>query len=410
MGNISYFCIVKQIKSSFNIVFVGLMLLFSLKSSATESVDPCMDSVTISLLTCGPGNEVWSLYGHTAIRVNDKRPGKDMGQDMVVNYGMFSFRQKDFILRFILGLTDYSMGITSMNNFIAEYSYEGRTVLQQDLNMTVKEKESFLRALYDNSLPQNVSYRYNFFYDNCTTRARDILINSIDGKVEYSGAEDVNASYRSMTHQWNEPYPWSRWGNDILLGVKADFSTDRQQQQFLPDSLRKDFDNAWIVDKSGSKRKLVANKFVLISQPQAITPDEQSDFCRPTYLFGSLFVITLLLSIVEFRKKKTFWWFDLLMLFATGTAGLILLAMVFSQHPTVNVNFQIFVFNPLSLLLLYSVIKKEYNGNAHWYWKVLQVFVIAFFVMSYWQCYADGMILLALTLLLRCRLNIMFEK
>ena len=152
MGNISYFCIVKQIKGSFNIVFVSLLLMFSLKSSATESVEPGMDSVTVSLLTCGPGSEVWSLYGHTAIRIDDRRSG----QDMVVNYGLFSFRQKYFIFRFVFGLTDYSMGITSMDNFIEEYSYEGRTVVQQDLNLSNKEKESFLRALYENALPQNV--------------------------------------------------------------------------------------------------------------------------------------------------------------------------------------------------------------------------------------------------------------
>lgn len=406
MGNISYFCIVKQIKGSFNIVFVSLLLMFSLKSSATESVEPGMDSVTVSLLTCGPGSEVWSLYGHTAIRIDDRRSG----QDMVVNYGMFSFRQKYFIFRFVFGLTDYSMGITSMDNFIAEYSYEGRTVVQQDLNLTDREKESFLRALYENALPQNASYRYNFFYDNCTTRARNILINSIDGKVEYSDTKCVDVSYRSMTHQWNEPYPWSRWGNDILLGVKADFDTDRRQQQFLPDSLRKDFDNAWIVDKSGSKRKLVANKFILISRPQTITADKQTDFCRPAYLFGSLFIITLLTSVVELRKKKTFWWFDLLLLLATGTAGLILLAMVFSQHPTVNVNFQIFVFNPLSLFLLYPVIRKEYRSGAHWYWKLLALCVLAFFVCGFAQQYAEGMYFVALSLLVRCAVNVRRAK
>lgn len=406
MGNISYFCIVKQIKSSFNIVFIGFLLLLSLKTVAGESVQGGLDSVRISLLTCGPGNEVWSYYGHTAIRVEDIRSGNDVA----INYGMFSFRQEYFVLRFVFGRTDYSMGIMPMADFLTEYSREGRWVLQQNLNLTQEDKLAILQAVYENSLPQNVSYRYNYFYDNCTTRARDILVDNISGTVKYADKKDTGVTYRSMIHQWNGGHRWARFGNDLLLGVKADFKTDGKARQFLPDSLRRDFDNAVVVDASGNVRKLVSGKTVLIDSPVRSDGAGQASpaffIGTPDKFFAAVFFVVLLFTGYELRKKRKVWLLDFLLLLISGAAGMVLLAMVFSCHPTVNVNFQILVLNPLSLFLLWPAVRAERKGRGHWYWRVLALCSAACCLGAFFQDYAEGMFFVALSLLLRCLVNI----
>ncbi|MBQ7422093.1 MAG: DUF4105 domain-containing protein [Prevotella sp.] len=365
-----------------------------------------MDSVEISLLTCGPGSEVWSLYGHTAIRYKDLRNGRDLA----INYGVFSFTQKYFIPRFVFGITDYEIGICPIDVFWAEYQYTGRWVLQQDLNLTREEKAEITQAIAENYLPENRTYRYNFFYDNCTTRARDMIISYLSGDIHYADSQQIHTTYREMTHQWTRENRWTRFGNDLLLGVKSDFQTDFQARQFLPDSLRKDFDRAFITDKSGNKRKLVKASFMLIEpshQDEGAHPQMfLHQLSQPISFWGVVFVVILLVTLAFITKKRIAWLLDAMLLLLSGIAGLVLFAMIFSQHPTVNINFQILLLNPLSILFLYPAIQAERRGRPHWYWKVLFSCAILFLIGGFWQSYAEGMYFVALSLLVRCAVNI----
>ena len=162
-----------------------------------QSADKDMDSVEISLLTCGPRPYVYSLYGHTAIRFNDK--ARDT--DLAINYGVFSFDKPFFVLRFVFGLTDYEMGIEYFSDFVANYAASGCGIRQQVLNLTNKEKRAIADAIYTNYEPQNRVYRYNYFYNNCTTKARDIILSHINGKVTYHNKIDSSRSFRQLIHQ-----------------------------------------------------------------------------------------------------------------------------------------------------------------------------------------------------------------
>ena len=361
-----------------------------------------MDSVQISLLTCSPGNEVWSLYGHTAIRVFDPAHA----QDIVINYGLFNFRQSNFILRFVFGLTDYEMGIEPFNMFMVEYARQGRQVIQQTLQLSNSDKERILQALALN-YQNNRVYRYNFFYDNCTTRARNILIDNITAKVSYRINPNITSSYRTMIHQWNGTHRWARFGNDLLLGVKADAKTNYAEQQFLPDTLRKDFAGAAIVDSAGKSRSLVSSTAVLLkaNADNVVSNRNIWDTITPTMLWSGVFIVILLAGMIEYRRQKTFWLIDVTLLTLDGIAGIILLAMVFSQHPTVNLNLQILLLNPLSLIFVYPVINREVRQRFHWFWNVLLICIILFFAGNALQCYAEGMNILALILLSRCMMN-----
>lgn len=396
----------KRLKDFFLIIYLAVFVSLTANAQAQSQNSPkddaALDSISISLLTCSPGSEVWSLYGHTAIRFQDP----NHGMDLAVNYGMFNFRQKYFILRFVFGLTDYEMGIEPFQLFVSEYAQSGRGVIEQRLNLTNAEKMAIATAISKNYEPANRTYRYNYFYDNCTTRARDILVNHINGHVEYAH-DNCQTSYRQMIHQWNAQHRWARFGNDLLLGVKADSPTDQEQQQFLPDTLRKDFASAVIIDPTGARRPLVLSTFEVL-KPNS-TSAEESDVWEtfsPSLLLSIACALVILLSLVEWKRRKPFWLVDAILLTLDGLAGFILLAMVFSQHPTVNLNLQILLLNPLSIIFAYVTIRQQIKGYCHWYWKALFVFVILFFLGNIFQEYAEGMNILALTLMVRCLVNI----
>lgn len=366
-----------------------------------------LDSVDISLLTCGPGQEVWSYYGHTALRIEDHAHGNDLA----VNWGMFSFQQDYFILRFVFGLTDYQIGIFPMSRFIEEYSSEGRWVLQQRLSLTREEKQKILAAIDENNKEENRTYRYNFFYDNCTTRARDMIIKHLGTHDTDFQNVDAHSSYRTEIHRWNEEHRWARFGNDLLLGYMADRPINKAEWEFLPKNLSDDFTTEARKDTTSQDEsrvevfplkaryiKLVDSTFYVIS-PQ--TELIESETITPRMVFIALGVVILLFCAWELRKKRSFWWFDTLLLIATGLPGIILLVMVFSHHPTVQINFQMLILNPLNLLFVWKVSKNMRKGKMHWYYNVWATLLLISLFMQIWQKYAEGMNILALSLLIR---------
>ena len=404
VGNISYFCIVEYIKYKIKSIFLVILLFVSNNVSAQESLNNSiqLDSVEISLLTCAPHNQIYSLYGHTALRVQNK----ETGDDVAVNYGMFSFKKPYFILRFIFGLTDYEMGIEPFEYFVAEYATYGSEVVQQRLNLTNEEKQQIISALQRNADPNNKVYRYNYFYDNCTTRARDILLDNINGKVQYRGRKGVEETYRDVVHQCTENHLWARFGNDLLLGVMADKPLSFEQKQFLPHQLMVDFAAASIASNKQMKRKLVAETIQIL--PDSKESKGDSEPIRPLYIIIGVFCCIVIASLLQLKSNVIMWYLDAFLLLITGLLGLILFAMIFSQHPTVQLNFQILLLNPLSVIMLWPVVSKEIKHKAHIYWKVLAGFILLFIFLGLFQTYAEGMYFLALSLLIRCVVNIKY--
>lgn len=372
-----------------------------------EEATEWLDSVDISLLTCGPGQEVWSYYGHTALRIQDKTHNSDVA----VNWGMFSFRQSFFILRFVFGLTDYQIGIYPMTDFLAEYAAEGRWVRQQRIRLSREEKLNILRAISENDKPENRTYRYNFFYDNCTTRAREMVLSSIGyDKTNFS---DINtqSTYRQEIHKLNQDHRWARFGNDLLLGSLADRSLNKREWEFLPDNLSKDFDTEgrkdFLEETPTGMQANTTNDFVTLidSTSYLIAPQHEAKITEegitPLEVAVSILLVIIVLSILEIYTKKNLWWIDTILLTLTGLPGLILLAMIFSQHPTVQVNFQILILNPLNLLFVWKVSKQMRKGKLPIYYEAWGLMLIVGIFLQIWQSYAEGMGILALSLLVR---------
>ena len=374
------------------IVLTFILSVVNATAGAQSMTNP--DSIQISLLTCSPGKEVWAQYGHTAIRYYDK----ESGEDLAINYGIFSLDQTYFIPRFVLGMTDYRMGVQPMDMFLAQYSYEGRGVVEQVLNLSSEDKEVIYKALQENMKPENVVYRYNYFFDNCTTRARDMLVNHLHGKVVYPPAEK-DATFRSMIHKWNNKYEWSQFGEDLLLGVNADRKTTKSEQQFLPENLRNDFDKARYNGKP-----LVKETNVLL--------DAETEVAEPVFPLSPLSialifaVISLVMMLFSYRRQQVYWAWDLALMLTSGLMGIIFFVMIFSQHPCVSLNFILLFFNPLPLFFLYSTIKKK---KVIW-WKIWGVLIILGLFGSLFQEIPLPILIVASFLLLHCIVHLRINK
>ncbi len=355
-----------------------------------------MDSVEISLLTCQPHEEVYSLYGHTAIRYHDLR-SSDF--DLVFNYGVFDFRRPHFVARFVFGLTDYELGVYPFPFFCQEYRRVGSMVVEQVLNLSREEKLKLRNALGKNLQPENRVYRYNYFYNNCTTKARDVIEQCLDGKIEYYYRSDYTPSFRQMVSQQTAGHPWTTFGNDMLLGLFSDKQAMPRQQEFLPDNLMYDFDHAQVY-AMGKYRPLVSERRL------AVAPGVQvmmSGFALSPLACGAL--LALLGAVMgwwQIRRRRSLLVWDALLMLATGAIGIVLTLMIFSQHPTTSLNLQILLFNPLPWFFLYPVVRRRPTV----YWKLTALLAALFFIGNFFQHYAVGIQGLALCLLVQCWVHI----
>ena len=364
-------------------------LVYYGSDSIEHKFDP-MDSVEVSLLTCSPHEEIYSLYGHSALRWHSGE------QDIVFNWGMFSFNKPYFVLRFVFGLTDYELGAYPYDTFWPYYKKWGSSITEQVLNLTNDEKRQLQQALIENLKPENKVYRYNYFYNNCSTKPRDVIEQSIDGQVVYNEREGFEPTFREMVRECNRNHLWSKFGNDMLLGVKADMKTSREEQEFLPHNLMYDVARAQIYE-NGTYRPLVKEERLLV--PPGVHKWGFGLGIGPYEAFSLFLLLSLGIALYEWRKKKIARWWDVLLMTIQALVGVILTVMIFSQHPTTSLNLNLLLFNPLPLLFIPAIIKGKRNT-----WRKLQLTMLLLFAIgSIFQSYAEGMWIVALCLLIRCK-------
>lgn len=333
-------------------LFMGVA--FSVQSQST-------DSIRFSLLTCAPGTEIYSLFGHTAIRYENYT----RRIDVAFNYGMFSFNTPNFIFRFVAGETDYQLGITPYSYFEAEYAMRGSSVYQQVLNLTQSEKERLLTILENNYLPENRIYRYNYFYDNCTTRARDKIEECIEGKVVYPDSLS-GKSYRSIVHEFTAGSPWNEFGIDLCLGAEADKEINKRQQMFSPFYMKYYASNAYIVDAGGTRRPLILDETKIVD----VEPEEvQPGFILSPLMCGALFLaLCVVMAWGQWKTQRIWLGWDIVLYGLQGLAGCIIAFLFFfSVHPTVGSNWLLILFNPIPLLYLPFMVYKAVKRKKDYY-------------------------------------------
>lgn len=387
-------------KRSFLYVIFSLFLLLLPIGQTTANSN---DSIRLSLLTCAPGEVIYTLFGHTAIRYENP----SQGIDVVFNYGLFSFDIPNFALRFSLGETDYRLGVIDYPHFAGEYAYFGRSVWQQTLNLNNEEKAELIRLLQENYRPENRVYRYNFFYDNCATRPRDKIEESIAGKVIYPvEPQDGSRTFREIVHQYCKGHLWARFGIDLCIGSEADRPITQRQMMFAPFYLMDAFAGAQITGDS-IQRPLVTDSELIVDA----TPEEDESFWIPTPLQSALllFILTAAATIYGIRRRTGLWGVDLILFGTAGIAGCILAFLaLFSEHPAVSSNFLLFVFHPGQLLFLPYIIYCVRKGKKCWYLTlnliILTLFIVLFPVIP--QRFDFAVVPLALCLLIRSVSNL----
>ena len=246
--------------------------------------------------------------------------------------------------------------------------------------------------------PENVVYRYNYFFDNCTTRARDMIVNHLHGRVVYPPAKP-DATFRSMIHEWNYKDKWSQFGEDLLLGVNADRKTTKSEQQFLPENLRLDFDKATYNGKPLVKQ---TNELLLAETIEA----EPSSLLSPIFVAFLFATISIIITLFSYRKQRVYWLWDAVLMLTSGFIGIILFIMIFSQHPCVSLNFIIFFFNPLPLFFLYPTLKRK---KTLW-WKIWGILIIIGLLGRFIQEIPVPIIIVASFLLLHCIVHLRISK
>ena len=381
------------------LLLIGVISMLSVRAAS-------VDSVRISLLTCAPGSEIYSLFGHSAIRYED--PAR--GEDWVFNYGMFSFKDPNFVMRFVKGETDYQLGVIPYRYFEAEYALRGSSVYQQELNLTDAEKVKLIGLLRENYLPANRVYRYNYFYDNCTTRARDKIEESIGGKVVYPESDRV-VSYRDILHEFTAGSEWSEFGIDLCLGSEADEPIDERKQMFAPYYMLAAARGA-VIQRGDEVVPFVREETKIV---EAELEDEPAFPLSPMTCALLLLACTIGIVIWGYRKGRQCLVWNVLMFALQGLGGCIIAFLFFfSLHPTVGSNWLLILFNPLPLLYLPVMIvrgMKQQKDPYHWYNAVvLTSFIILMPVLP--QEFNPTVLPLALNLLLLSvgHLSIYYKK
>ena len=390
------------------IKIILILFFLCLATNGKGTPDNNADSIRLSLLTCAPGEEIYSYFGHTAIRYEE--PSK--GIDWVFNYGIFNFGAPNFIFRFALGQTDYILGGMNYDRFAAEYIFDERSVWQQTLNLTPEEKQKLLALLIENSRPENRVYRYNFFYDNCATRPRDKIEESIQGKVIYNYPEkDGTKSFRDIVHQYTNGHPWAQFGIDFCIGSEADRPITSRQMVFAPFYLKNALATAKITN-NGNERPLVADTELIINcedENSSPAPISIADIFTPMRSALLLFIIVAGTSIYGIRKKRGLWGIDLILFGIAGIAGCIIAFLaLFSEHPAVSSNYLLFVFHPGELIFLPIIVNAARKGRKCWY-HMLNCIVLALFILLFPvipQRIDLAVVPLALSLLIRSASNL----
>ena len=328
-------------KATFTLILSFLLTITALAQQPSEREDDIYSNLEVSLLTCSPGDELYSAFGHTAIRVND----------MVFNYGMFNFNTEGFYIKFVSGETDYELGVEMMQGFERQYERRNRSVIEQKLNLTNEEKAALFNALIENTRPENKTYRYNFVFDNCATRPRVKIEECLKGAIKYDVKEE-NESYRKLIEKYVGEDSWIKFGIDILIGAEADKTASFFDRLFLPDELM----NAFATARRDNGERLVTETEEIVSQDKDEDDDEDNGVTPLAVAVIAMTIISIA-SLLFPRKLKAL---DFILFLATGLLGVVITYLCFfSLHPLVGENYNLLWLNPLHLIIPLTIFIKK---------------------------------------------------
>ncbi len=355
-------------------VFWTLLLLVS--RPALSQLTP---NANVSLITVGAGREVFTAFGHSALRITDP----DLGIDNIYNYGTFSFND-GFYWRFTKGELNFWLSVVPFQQeYYSWATYENRAVTQQVLNLSLNKKNALLSYLENNALPENRVYRYDYFYDNCSNRIDAALKKVLGDSVRFAPENVVTKqhttgfSIRQLTQLYLQKDPWGELGIETCLGIDMDKKIKPEQFKFLPDYLMRNYDEAKINQK-GTWLPLVKEKSVLFRP----TPETASQNpYRPIFIFSVVVVLAFLFSIPVLHPTLFARLFDFVLFFCSGMVGLLVLFLWFFTTHHAQVNLNILWANPPNILVSFLFFSKRYDHRLAQYSLVYGLLLVAVIVL-----------------------------
>lgn len=351
----------------------------------------------VSLLTADPGTELYSSFGHSAIRMRELGPG---GRDLVFNFGTFDFDTPNFYGKFATGKLNYMLSVATYDRFIVEYDYYKRGLREQVLDLSEEQKDFLLQHLDAQYAPERRFYKYDFFYNNCATKIRDAFDVVIGEQLVWSDTLAEEKTFRNLIDEFVLPLPWADFGIDLALGSVIDRPATELEKQFLPTYMEQAFAKATIVE-NGVSRPLVKQSRVLLEYPNEAT---QQSLLNPSVVFWFLAVIFAALTGYGFKKGKLMKGLDIALFGILGVLGLVVTFLwFFTDHSATLWNWNILWAFPGHLVLVWGLVARP---NATWISSyLLFVMVATVVVLLLWivgvQSFYPALIPILLLLLLR---------
>ncbi len=307
----------------------------------------------ISILTIGPGAQLYDSFGHSAYRVKDKT----LGIDIAYNYGVFDFNTPNFYTKFAQGKLLYKLDKGDYLPFFKHYVRQDRWVKEQVLDLSVSEKQAMFDFLQNNAKPENRDYLYDFFYDNCATKIRDVMVEVLGDDLNYhDNFDSEDFSFRGLIQKNVQANTWGSLGMDIAIGSVVDRKATAWQYQFLPEYIFKSNASA-TVTRNKSKQNLVQKTNTLFENTGVKA--KNNFFLSPLFIFGILGILILYITFRDYINNTRSRFLDAFTFLITGTIGVILLLLWFAtDHSSTANNYNLLWAFPFSLLFIFTISKK----------------------------------------------------
>lgn len=348
--------------------FLALLIAVSLLGNslfANQQPDSLSAQARISLLTAEPGYFLFEAFGHSSFRISDEQSGLDR----VYNYGAFNFFQENFYINFMRGYMKYYLGVRNYSKVHADYYRRGVRVYEQELQLQPQEKQALFNFLEENRKEENKYYYYDYFYDNCATKYRDILEHQFGDNIQfYNPHPDSVFTIRQLMKRYTGKHKWGQFGIDLALGSTIDEPTNFRDYMYLPDYLMLAFDNAQI-NRYGQELPLVKEKRILI-EPLVETTNSSIIF-SPTELAWILLAMGVLLCLFDYFRKQTTYWFDIILFSSVGIAGSILALIWFgTNHGTAANNYNLIWALPTHLIVAILLLFQKRTVLVRYYFLI----------------------------------------
>ncbi|NIJ51966.1 lipoprotein N-acyltransferase Lnb domain-containing protein [Dyadobacter arcticus] len=333
------------------------ILLISQSFSAFAQFATLSPQTKVSLVTFGPGEELYSGFGHSALWIYDPV----LGLDAAYSYGTFSFESGNFYIKFLRGTLPYTISVAPMGPQVAFYRSENRSVSEQVLNLSQAQKQKLYNYLETNYLPQNRKYQYQYFYDNCATRLVNALKAATADSLVYTGYTKEKLSFR----QWIDRYaykqnPWADFGMDLAIGAQSDEIATAEQATFLPDNLATAFGNAKLKTSSGVQPLVMGTNDFFTAEPI-----KYKGTFTPMVTFWTMAVLVLAFTDWQTRKGMVNFALDKILFSIVGLAGWILVTLwVIRNDDTTSWNYDLLWAFPLWLPLIFFISK---HRKPYWF-------------------------------------------